>query len=333
MKIAVIGTGYVGLVTGAGFAEFGHDVACVDIDAKRIARSAMASSRSSSPGFRSSSRRNVAVGRLTFTTDTTEAMQGAQVAFIAVGTPSGDGWQRRLSYVDPRRATSAAHDELHGRRDEEHGPGRHRGPRALDVLAATAKHPFAVASNPEFLKEGDAVSDFLKPARVIVGVDDPSAEELLRELYRGVLLTNDRMQVMDIRSAELTKYAANAMLATRISFMNELARLCELVGADIDAIRKGIGADPRIGNKFLFAGAGFGGSLLPEGHPRARAHRARGRTQLEVVEAVQRANERQKRVARRARARALGGEFAARGSRSGASRSSPRPTTSANRPR
>jgi UDPglucose 6-dehydrogenase len=296
MKIAVIGTGYVGLVTGAGFAEFGHDVACVDIDAKRIGSLRDGIVPFFEPGLPDLVRRNVGVGRLTFTTDTAEAMKGAQVAFIAVGTPSRDDGSADLSYVD-----TAARDIGRSMTNFTVVVTKSTVPvgtadRVRATLATTAKHPFAVASNPEFLKEGDAVSDFLKPARVIVGVDDPRAEELLRELYRGVLLTNDRVQVMDIRSAELTKYAANAMLATRISFMNELARLCELVGGDIDAIRKGIGADPRIGNKFLFAGAGFGGSCFPK-DIRALAHTAReAGTQLEVVEAVHRANERQKRV-------------------------------------
>jgi UDPglucose 6-dehydrogenase len=165
-----------------------------------------------------------------------------------------------------------------------------------EALAAHARHPFAVASNPEFLKEGDAVNDFLRPARVVIGVDDPRASSVLRDAYAGIMRTGDRLQVMDIRSAELTKYAANAMLATRISFMNELARLADAVGADIEAVRKGIASDPRIGAKFLFAGAGFGGSCFPK-DLRALLHTARERdVALGVVDAVDRANERQKRV-------------------------------------
>ncbi|HVJ94278.1 MAG TPA: nucleotide sugar dehydrogenase, partial [Labilithrix sp.] len=170
------------------------------------------------------------------------------------------------------------------------------GEKVRAVLRETCPHEVVVVSNPEFLKEGDAVNDFLKPARVVVGVDDPRATEALRELYRGVLRTNDRIQVMDIKSAELTKYAANCMLATRISFMNELSRLCDVVGADIESVRKGIGSDPRIGPKFLFAGAGFGGSCFPK-DLRALIHTARSvDTHLGVVEAAERANERQKRV-------------------------------------
>ena len=296
MRIAVIGTGYVGLVTGSGFSEFGHDVTCVDIDAARVAALEDGKVPFFEPGLPELVRRNVAVNRLKFTTSIADAVDGAQLAFIAVGTPSGPDGSADLSYVD-----AAARDIGRALTNFAVVVTKSTVPvgtaeRVRAAVASTAKHPFAVASNPEFLKEGDAVNDFLKPARVIVGVDDPRAEELLRELYRGVLLTNDRVQVMDIRSAELTKYAANAMLATRISFMNELARLCELVGGDIDAVRKGIGADPRIGNKFLFAGAGFGGSCFPK-DIRALAHTAReAGTQLEVVEAVHRANERQKRV-------------------------------------
>ena len=294
MRIAVIGTGYVGLVTGAGFAEFGHDVTCVDVDEKRVAALRAGKIPFFEPGLPELVRRNENVGRLKFTTSITEGVADAQLAFIAVGTPPREDGSADLSYVD-----AAAGDIGRSMTGFTVVVTKSTVPvgtaeRVRAKLAETAKHPFAVASNPEFLKEGDAVNDFLKPARVILGVDDERAERLLREIYRGVLLTNDRVQVMDIKSAELTKYAANAMLATRISFMNELARLCELVGADIDSIRKGIGADPRIGNKFLFAGAGFGGSCFPK-DIRALARTARDAgTQLEVVEAVHRANERQK---------------------------------------
>ena len=294
MRIAVIGTGYVGLVTGAGFAEFGHDVTCVDIDEKRIAGLRAGTVPFFEPGLPELVRRNENVGRLRFTTRIQEAVANAQLAFIAVGTPPREDGSADLSYVD-----AAARDIGRSMTNFTVVVTKSTVPvgtadRVRAELAAVAKHPFAVASNPEFLKEGDAVNDFLKPARVIIGVDDQRAEQLLREVYRGVLLTNDRVQVMDIRSAELTKYAANAMLATRISFMNELARLCELVGADIDAIRKGIGSDPRIGNKFLFAGAGFGGSCFPK-DIRALARTAvEAGMELGVVEAVHRANERQK---------------------------------------
>jgi UDPglucose 6-dehydrogenase len=296
MKIAVIGTGYVGLVSGAGFSDFGHDVTCVDIDADRIDALKRGEIPIFEPGLPELVRRNEKLGRLHFTTKIAEAVAEAQVALIAVGTPSTADGSADLSYVlgaaaDIGRALSRF-TVIVTKSTVPVGTAD----KVRAAVAAVAKQPFAVASNPEFLKEGDAVNDFLKPARVIVGVEDPKALEILRELYRGIMRTGDRMQVMDIRSAELTKYAANAMLATRISFMNELARLAEAVGADIESVRKGIGSDPRIGNKFLFAGAGFGGSCFPK-DLRALLHTARqADIPLGVVDAVERANELQKRV-------------------------------------
>jgi UDPglucose 6-dehydrogenase len=296
MKIAVIGTGYVGLVSGAGFSDFGHDVTCVDIDADRIDALKRGEIPIFEPGLPELVRRNEKLGRLHFTTKIAEAVADAQVALIAVGTPSTADGSADLSYVlgaaaDIGRALSRF-TVIVTKSTVPVGTAD----KVRAAVAAVAKQPFAVASNPEFLKEGDAVNDFLKPARVIVGVEDPKALEILRELYRGIMRTGDRMQVMDIRSAELTKYAANAMLATRISFMNELARLAEAVGADIESVRKGIGSDPRIGNKFLFAGAGFGGSCFPK-DLRALLHTARqADIPLGVVDAVERANELQKRV-------------------------------------
>ncbi len=296
MKIAVIGTGYVGLVTGAGFSDFGNDVMCVDIDESRITKLRNGEVPFYEPGLPELVRRNAAIGRLRFTSNTAEAVANSELVFIAVGTPSGEDGSADLSYV--LEAAKQIGQSLSGftvvitKSTVPVGTAD----RVREVLAAVASKPFAVASNPEFLKEGDAVNDFLKPARVIVGTDDPRAAERLRELYRGVLRTSDRIQVMDLRSAELTKYAANAMLATRISFMNELARLCDAVGGDIDAIRKGIGADPRIGPKFLFAGAGFGGSCFGK-DIRALLHTAdQYDVQLGVVGAVEAANERQKRL-------------------------------------
>jgi UDPglucose 6-dehydrogenase len=296
MKIAIVGTGYVGLVTGAGFSDFGHDVTCVDIDAARIAKLRQGEVPFYEPGLHDLITRNEQLGRLHFTTSTAEAVAGAQVAFIAVGTPSADDGSADLSYVlEAARQIGAAMTGFTVVVTKSTVPvGTAEKVRA--AVASSTRHAFAIASNPEFLKEGDAVNDFLKPARVILGVDDPRAADVLRDAYRAVLRTSDRVHVMDIKSAELTKYAANCMLATRISFMNELARLCEVVGGDIEAIRKGIGSDPRIGNKFLFAGAGFGGSCFPK-DLRALIHTARGvDVPLGVVEAVERANERQKRV-------------------------------------
>jgi UDPglucose 6-dehydrogenase len=296
MKIAVVGTGYVGLVTGAGFSDFGHDVTCVDIDAARIAKLRSGDVPFYEPGLHDLIRRNTGLGRLRFTTSTAEAVAGSQIAFIAVGTPSADDGSADLGYVlDAAAQIGAALTQFTVVVTKSTVPVG-TADRVSDALAKTAKQPFAVASNPEFLKEGDAVNDFLKPARVVVGANEPRAIELLRDLYRGMLRTNDRIQIMDVRSAELTKYAANCMLATRISFMNELARLCEATGADIEAVRKGIGSDPRIGNKFLFAGAGFGGSCFPK-DLRALIHTAKQLgVELDVVNAAEVANERQKRV-------------------------------------
>jgi UDPglucose 6-dehydrogenase len=296
MKIAVIGTGYVGLVTGAGFSDFGHDVTCVDIDEQRIEGLRRGEMPFHEPGLPDLVRRNLQLGRLHFTTKTAEAVANAQVAIIAVGTPSDDEGRADLSYV--LQAARDIGDALTGYTvvvTKSTVPvGTSDKVRA--AVASTAKHPFAVASNPEFLKQGDAVNDFLKPARVIVGADDAASAELLRDLYRGMLRTNDRIQVMDIRSAELAKYAANCMLAVRISFMNELARLCDVVGADVESIRKAIGSDPRIGNKFLFAGCGFGGSCFPK-DLRALIHMGRDSDiDLSIITATERANERQKRV-------------------------------------
>src|SRR5512139_118048 len=256
MRITIVGTGYVGLVTGAGFAEFGHDVTCVDVDARRVEMLRQNEMPFHEPGLPELVRRNTMHGRLAFTTNLAEAITGSLAVFIAVGTPSGEDGSADLKYViDAARDIGRAIDGYCVIVTKSTVPvGTADKVRA--AVAAETKHPFAVASNPEFLKEGDAVNDFLKPARVIVGADEPRAIDLLRDLYRGIMRTTDRIQVMSIRSAELTKYAANAMLATRISFMNELAAVCEAVGADIEAIRKGIGSDPRIGPKFLFAGAG-----------------------------------------------------------------------------
>jgi UDPglucose 6-dehydrogenase len=296
MRIAVIGTGYVGLVTGAGFSDFGHDVTCVDIDPARVAQLRRGEIPIHEPGLPELVRRNAALGRLRFTSSTAEAVAGAQIAFIAVGTPSGEDGSADLSYVlEAAAQIGRALDGFAVIVTKSTVPVG-TADRVRAAVAAVTQTPFAVASNPEFLKEGDAVNDFLKPARVIIGADDPRAVDAIRELYRGVLRTNDRVHVMDIRSAELTKYAANAMLATRISFMNELARLAEAVGADIEAVRKGIGSDPRIGPKFLFAGAGFGGSCFPKDLRALLDTSRKHGVELGVVGAVEHANERQKKL-------------------------------------
>jgi UDPglucose 6-dehydrogenase len=237
-------------------------------------------------------------------------VRDAQLVVLAVGTPTLPDGGADLSYLfEAAKACGRGLTNFTVIATKSTVPVG-TADRVREIVAEVTTQPFAVASNPEFLKEGDAVNDFLRPARVIIGADDQRAIERLREAYRGVMRTGDRIHVMDIRSAELTKYAANAMLATRISFMNELARLSELVGADIEEIRKGIGSDPRIGSKFLFAGVGFGGSCFPK-DLRALLHTARARgTELDVVAAVERANERQKRALGERIIRHFGGTLA-----------------------
>jgi UDPglucose 6-dehydrogenase len=296
MKLAVIGSGYVGLVTGAGFSDFGNHVTCVDIDAARIERLRRGEIPFYEPGLAELVQRNAKQGRLVFTTDTAESLRDTDVVFLAVGTPSRPDGAADLSYLlEAARQVGRgliANTVVVTKSTVPVGTGD----LVRETIAQVTAQPFSVASNPEFLKEGDAVNDFMKPARVIVGADDPHALDVLRRLYTGFLRTSDRIQVMDLRSAELTKYAANAMLATRISFMNELAALADKLGADIEKVRKGVGSDPRIGPKFLFPGVGFGGSCFPKD---LRALRDMGRASgvtLGIVEQTVDANDRSKRA-------------------------------------
>jgi UDPglucose 6-dehydrogenase len=296
MKLAVIGSGYVGLVTGAGFSDFGNQVTCVDIDPLRIERLRRGEIPFHEPGLPELVQRNQRAGRLVFTTDTVDAVRDCDVVFLAVGTPSRPDGAADLSYlVDAAREVGrglTTHSIIVTKSTVPVGTGD----LVRETIAGVTSQAFSIASNPEFLKEGDALNDFLKPARVIVGADEPHAIDVLRRLYTGFLRTSDRIQVMDLRSAELTKYAANAMLATRISFMNELAALADKLGADIEKVRKGVGSDPRIGAKFLFPGIGFGGSCFPKD---LRALRDMGRASgvpLGIIEATVDANERSKRV-------------------------------------
>lgn len=297
MRLAVIGTGYVGLVAGAGFADYGNDVICVDNDASRVERLRRGEIPIVEPRLDELVKRNLADGRIAFTTNTAEAVKGADIVILAVGTPQGeqDGAADMRFIDEAARQVGQALDGFAVIVTKSTVPVG-TADRIRTIIGAETKHPFAVASNPEFLKEGDAVNDFLKPDRVILGVDDERAARTLRQLYAPFVRINDRIMTMDIRSAELTKYAANSMLAVRISFMNELALLAEKVGADIDKVRKGVGSDPRIGGKFLFPGPGFGGSCFPK-DIRALAHTAKQHgANVEVVEAAERANNRQKRV-------------------------------------
>ena len=309
MKITVIGSGYVGLVVGSCLADTGNEVECVDIDQQKISQLSRGEVPFYEPGLTAVVQRNLTAGRLTFNSNTLEACQRGQVIFIAVGTPQGDDGSAELKYV------YTVAESIGVALAQTSSGGQVEGLKLILIkstvpigtadevnhrISLNAHHPFVVCSNPEFLKEGDALNDFLKPDRIILGVPDDErggrAERVIRHLYSSFYRTRDRLQVMSIRSSEMTKYAANALLATKISFMNELALLAEDVGADIEKVRTGIGADPRIGYAFLFAGAGYGGSCFPK-DVKALSHLAqqRGRP-LEILEAVDRVNLRQKLV-------------------------------------
>ncbi|MCM1028668.1 MAG: UDP-glucose/GDP-mannose dehydrogenase family protein [Pseudoflavonifractor sp.] len=301
MKIAIVGTGYVGLVTGACFAEMGADVTCVDIDHDKIEGLRQGKIPIYEPGLDDLVERNTSAGRLRFATDLAECIKMVEMVFCAVGTPPGEDGSADLSYVEAVARTF-------GRLIEEPcvfvtkstvPVGTSRIVRSAieeELEKRGVKVDFEIASNPEFLKEGAAIKDFMSPDRVVIGTEGPRARHLMERLYRPFLLNNFRVIFMDIPSAEMTKYAANAMLATRISFMNEIANLCERVGADVAMVRKGIGSDARIGNKFLYPGCGYGGSCFPKD---VRALAATGRhhgVNMTIIEAVEKANERQKGV-------------------------------------
>jgi len=308
MKVTVIGSGYVGLVAGACLAETGNDVVCADRDEGKVARLREGILPIYEPGLEPLVERNVAEGRLRFTTDLGEAVRHGDVVFIAVGTPPGEDGSADLQHVLAVAATIGQHlDRFKVVVTKSTVPvGTAEKVRA--ALMATGATDYAVASNPEFLKEGAAIDDFMKPDRVVLGTDDPRAEELLRDLYAPFVRSGAPILFMDIPSAEVTKYAANAMLATRISFINQIAELCERVGADVFAVRKGIGSDSRIGNAFLFPGPGYGGSCFPK-DVQALVHTARGVGMVpELFEAVEAVNVRQKQVMV-AKLRALLGEL------------------------
>ena len=300
MKISVIGTGYVGLVVGACLAETGNDVTCADVDTQKIALLNQNQIPIYEPGLEDFVRRNRDQSRLTFTTDVAAAVANAEVIFIAVGTPPDEDGS-----ADLRHVLSVA-DVI----------GRHMSRETVIVTKSTvpvgtatkvqeavgrhAKFPFHMCSNPEFLKEGAALDDFMKPDRVVLGVESDHARSVMAELYAPFVRTGRPIIFMDIGSAEVTKYAANAMLATRISFMNEMARLCERVGADVDLVRKGIGSDVRIGSSFLFPGPGYGGSCFPKDVKALVRTASEYGVELGVLDAVERANCRQKKTVREA---------------------------------
>jgi UDPglucose 6-dehydrogenase len=296
MQLAVVGTGYVGLVAGAGFADFGNDVACVDVDAGKIARLLRGEVPIYEPSLDTLIAKNVKAGRLRFSTGVAEAIRGAEVVFIAVGTPPAADGSADLSAVFAVARTIG--ENLNGYKVVATKSTVPVGTadRIEEILKGLTAHPFGVASNPEFLKEGNAINDFMKPDRVVIGSSDPKAREVLRHLYTPLARTSDRIHTMDARSAELTKYAANALLATRISFMNDLAILAEKLGADIELVRKGVGSDPRIGPKFLFPGPGFGGSCFPKDIAALLATGQKVGHDLALVRATEEVNARAKRV-------------------------------------
>ena len=301
MKVSVIGTGYVGLVTGACLAEMGNDVLCLDVDPQKIQTLQQGGIPIHEPGLDIIVGRNVAAGRLTFTTDVAKAVQHGTLQFIAVGTPPDEDGSADLQYVlHAARSIGRLMTDYKVVVDKSTVPvgtaDKVRAAIAEELSIRNHNVRFSVVSNPEFLKEGAAIEDFMRPDRIIIGADDEEAILLMRALYAPFSRNRDKVLVMGVRSAELTKYAANAMLATRISFMNELALLAEKLGADIEQVRQGIGSDPRIGTHFLYAGCGYGGSCFPKD---VKALIKTGSTQdqtLKVLTAVEAANEAQKHV-------------------------------------
>jgi UDPglucose 6-dehydrogenase len=301
MKVTVIGTGYVGLVSGACLAEMGNDVLCLDVDPRKIDMLERGEIPIWEPGLQDMVRRNVAARRMKFTLDAARAVDHGTIQFIAVGTPPDEDGSADLQYVLAAARNLGRHmTDYKVVVDKSTVPvgtaDLVREAIAAELAARGVEVPYAVVSNPEFLKEGAAVEDFMRPDRIIVGADDEQAIFMMKALYSPFQRNHERVVIMDVRSAELTKYAANAMLATRISFMNELALLAEKVGADIELVRQGIGSDPRIGYHFLYSGAGYGGSCFPKDvKALIRTAAERGRP-LHVLSAVEAANDAQKHV-------------------------------------
>ncbi|HTR07057.1 MAG TPA: UDP-glucose/GDP-mannose dehydrogenase family protein [Paraburkholderia sp.] len=309
MKITIIGTGYVGLVTGACLAEIGHDVFCLDVDPRKIDILNGGGVPIHEPGLIELIARNRAAGRITFSTDIAASVEHGEVQFIAVGTPPDEDGSADLQYVlEAARSIGRYMNGFKVIVDKSTVPvgtaQRVQGVLAEELakrgLAASADHRFSVVSNPEFLKEGAAVDDFMRPDRIIIGIDEDengnTAREKMKRLYAPFNRNHERTIYMDVRSAEFTKYAANAMLATRISFMNEMANLADRVGADIESVRRGIGSDPRIGYHFLYAGCGYGGSCFPKDVQALIRTAAESGQNLRILEAVENVNYGQKEV-------------------------------------
>ena len=314
MNIAIVGTGYVGLVSGTCFAEMGVDVTCIDVNRQKIEQSEKGVIPIYEPGLEELVHKNVNAGRLHFGTDLAAVLDRVEVVFSAVGTPPDEDGSADLKYVleVARTVGQNMKDYLVVVTKSTVPVGtakkvRHAIQEELDKRGLQLE--FDVASNPEFLKEGAAVDDFMRPDRVVVGVESDRAREIMKRLYRPFMLTNDRMLFTDIPSAEMIKYAANSMLATRISFMNDIANLCELVGANVNMVRKGIGSDSRIGAKFLYPGCGYGGSCFPKDVKALVKTAEQNGYEMRVLKAVEEVNDKQKRVLFDKLARHLGGEL------------------------
>jgi UDPglucose 6-dehydrogenase len=294
MRIAVVGTGYVGLVAGTCFAESGNTVTCIDIDEEKVQQLRDGAVPIYEPGLEELLKRNVHDGRLKFTTNYTEGIKKAQVVFIAVGTPPGEDGSADLKHVLSAARSIAENIETYTVIVDKSTVPVGTARKVMEAVRASTDCEFDVVSNPEFLKEGAAIDDFLKPDRVVIGSDSKRAAEIMDELYAPFVRTGNPIIHMDIESAELTKYAANAMLATRISFMNEIANLCTLLGANVDRVRKGIGSDARIGSKFLFAGLGYGGSCFPKDVKAVMKTSLDAGYDFRILHAVEEVNEAQK---------------------------------------
>ncbi len=317
MRIAIVGTGYVGLVSGTCFAEMGADVTCIDVDSRKIERLEAGDIPIYEPQLDEMVLRNVKEGRLHFTTDLAECIDNVEIVFSAVGTPPDEDGSADLKYVleVARTVGRNMHDYvlLVTKSTVPVGTAAKVKAAISEELAARGLDiPFDVASNPEFLKEGSAIQDFMSPDRVVVGVDSDRAKDLLTRLYRPLMLKSFRVIFTDIASAEMIKYAANSMLATRISFMNDIANLCEKVGADVNMVRQGIGADSRIGSKFLYPGCGYGGSCFPKDVKALIRTAQKNGCEMRVLEAVEEVNEEQKHLVFKKLYRHYGGELKGR---------------------
>jgi UDPglucose 6-dehydrogenase len=294
MKIAVVGTGYVGLVAGACLAENGNDVVCVDKDPAKVKKLQRGHIPIYEPGLEELVRRNRTEKRLTFTTNLARGVRASQIIFIAVGTPTGEDGSADLKHVlDVARETARAMNGYKVIVNKSTVPVG-TAAKVREIIRRETTHPFSVVSNPEFLKQGAAIDDFMKPDRVVIGAEDPRAADLMNELYAPFTRTGAPIMLMDCASAELSKYAANAMLATRISFMNEIANVCEAMGADVDQVRRAVASDSRIGPSFLFPGVGYGGSCFPKDVKALLRFAQSAKYDFQILKSVEAVNERQK---------------------------------------